>query len=36
MLKHAKDQQLFPGYMLIEMESVPEAMRLVTTTSACY
>ncbi len=24
-----KDQQLFPGYMLIEMEMVPEAMRLV-------
>ena len=25
-----KDRQLFPGYMLIEMEMVPEAMRLVT------
>jgi transcriptional antiterminator NusG len=24
-----KDEQLFPGYMLIEMESVPEAIRLV-------
>lgn len=24
------DQQLFPGYMLIEMEAVPEAIRLVT------
>ncbi len=23
----AKDQQLFPGYMLIEMEAVPEAIR---------
>lgn len=27
-----QDQQLFPGYMLIEMESVQEAIRLVTTT----
>jgi transcriptional antiterminator NusG len=27
-----KDQQLFPGYMLIEMESNPEAIRLVTST----
>ena len=26
----AKDQQLFPGYVLIEMEMIPEAMRLVT------
>jgi transcription termination/antitermination protein NusG len=25
-----KDQQLFPGYMLIEMELAPESMRLVT------
>jgi transcriptional antiterminator NusG len=25
-----KDQQLFPGYMLIEMELTPESMRLVT------
>ncbi len=24
-----KDQQLFPGYMLLEMEAVPEAMRVV-------
>lgn len=24
-----QDQQLFPGYMLVEMESVPQAMRLV-------
>ncbi len=24
-----KEEQLFPGYMLIEMEMVPEAMRLV-------
>lgn len=28
-----QDQQLFPGYMLIEMEAVPQAIRLVTTTS---
>lgn len=27
-----QDQQLFPGYMLIEMESVPEAVRLVMVT----
>ena len=27
------DQQLFPGYMLIEMEAVPEAIRLVSATS---
>ena len=26
----AKDQQLFPGYMLIEMEMAPETMRAVT------
>jgi transcription termination/antitermination protein NusG len=26
----AKDQKLFPGYVLIEMELSPEAMRLVT------
>ncbi len=25
-----KDAQLFPGYVLIEMEAVPEAIRLVT------
>lgn len=25
----AKDEQLFPGYMLIEVEMTPEAMRLV-------
>jgi len=25
-----KDQQLFPGYMLIEMEAKPETIRLVT------
>ncbi len=29
----AKDQQLFPGYMLIEMDSSPEALRLVKSTS---
>lgn len=28
-----QDQQLFPGYMLIEMESAPEALRLVSTTT---
>lgn len=27
-----QDQQLFPGYILIEMEAVPAALRLVTTT----
>lgn len=27
-----QDQQLFPGYMLIEMEAVPEAIRLVSAT----
>lgn len=27
-----EDQNLFPGYVLIEMESTPEAFRLVTTT----
>lgn len=27
-----KDQQLFPGYMLIEMDSSPEAVRLVNST----
>ena len=27
-----KDQQLFPGYMLVEMEAVPETIRLVSTT----
>ncbi len=26
----AEDQQLFPGYMLIEMEMVPETLRLIT------
>ena len=25
----SKEQQLFPGYLLVEMEMVPEAMRLV-------
>lgn len=29
----AKDQQLFPGYLLIEMEMVPEAKRLVISSS---
>ena len=28
----AEDQQLFPGYMLVEMESSPAAVRLVMTT----
>ena len=28
----AEDQQLFPGYLLVEMECIPEAIRLVTTT----
>ncbi|MFA6065613.1 MAG: transcription termination/antitermination protein NusG [Candidatus Babeliaceae bacterium] len=28
----AQDQQLFPGYMLIEMESAPESIRLVAST----
>lgn len=27
------DQQLFPGYMVIEMEAVPEALRLVLSSS---
>lgn len=27
-----EDQQLFPGYMLVELEPVPEAFRLVTNT----
>jgi transcriptional antiterminator NusG len=27
-----EDQQLFPGYMLIEFEAVPESLRLVTNT----
>lgn len=27
-----KDQQLFPGYMLVEMESIPETIRLVNST----
>jgi len=27
-----KDQQLFPGYVLVEMEAVAQAIRLVTTT----
>lgn len=26
-----KDEQLFPGYMLVEMEVLPETIRLVTT-----
>lgn len=28
----AQNQQLFPGYILLEMELVPQAIRLVTTT----
>ena len=28
-----QDQQLFPGYVLVEMEASPQAIRLVTTTS---
>jgi transcription termination/antitermination protein NusG len=28
----SKNQQLFPGYMLIEMEPVPEAFRLISQT----
>jgi transcription termination/antitermination protein NusG len=28
-----KDQQLFPGYMLVEMEPTPQARRLLDTTS---
>ena len=28
-MQEEKDEQLFPGYMLVEMESVPEAVRLV-------
>ena len=31
--EEVKDQQLFPGYILIEMEAVPQAIRLVTKTS---
>jgi len=27
-----QDQQLFPGYVLVEMEATPQAIRLVTTT----
>lgn len=27
-----QDQQLFPGYVLVEMEATPEAIRLVSTT----
>ena len=27
-----KDQHLFPGYMLVEMNAIPEAIRLVATT----
>ncbi len=34
--EEAKDQQLFPGYILIEMEAVPQAIRLVAKTSACF
>jgi transcriptional antiterminator NusG len=26
----AKNEQLFPGYMLVEMEAVPEVIRLIT------
>ncbi len=32
MLSVLKKQYLFPGYMLIEMEPVPEALRLVSQT----
>jgi transcriptional antiterminator NusG len=28
-----KDQQLFPGYMLVEMEAMPEAIQLVNKTA---
>ena len=28
-----QDQQLFPGYMLIEMEAIPESIRLVSSTT---
>jgi len=28
-LEEEKDEQLFPGYMLVEMEAIPEAVRLV-------
>ena len=31
--QEAKDQRLFPGYMFIEMEDVPEAFLLVSKTS---
>ena len=27
-----QEQQLFPGYMLIELDAIPQAIRLVTTT----
>ena len=29
----AKDAQLFPGYVLVEMESVPEAIKLVSSST---
>ena len=35
-VEETKDAQLFPGYVLVEMEVVPEAIRLVTSSSACY
>jgi len=28
-MQEEKDEQLFPGYMLIEMDAIPEAVRLV-------
>ncbi len=31
-----RDQQLFPGYLLIEMEAVPEAIKLVTSIPRVY
>ncbi len=29
-VEDAKDERLFPGYVLVQMEAVPEAIRLVT------
>ena len=31
-----RDQQLFPGYLLVEMELVPEAIKLVTSIPRVY
>ena len=31
-----RDQQLFPGYLLVEMESVPQAIKLVTSIPRVY